>query len=409
MRRKLNKQIIATSTAKEREVIIWDIETSGFGLRITPKGAKSFILKTRIGGGRSAPVKKPTIGKVGDLTLDQARNKAREWKALAKDGIDPTRHKEEVGRTIADLCIRYMEIHAPRKRSGKDDKVKIKQHILPRIGRLLVKDVSFSDIENLHHSMKKMPYAANRTVSLISKMFTLAIKWEWAEKNPAIGIERYPEEKRERFLNPNEINRLSHALIKYAENAVRKTESNKATNAIRMLMLTGARRTEVLSMTWDMLDMEKGIWIKPSSHTKQKKQHRVPLPPPALQLLLTIKKCNQDPTFVFPSRPGSKHGHITELKGAWKEICTLAKLDGVRIHDLRHTYASVLVSGGASLPLIGALLGHTQVQTTQRYAHLMDDPLREATTRVGAVIEGKGSAGVINLNEKRQISPAKSP
>ena len=401
MRRNLNKRIVATATAQDREVIIWDMDVPGLGLRITTSGAKSFILKTRIGGGRAAPIKKPTLGKVGDLTLDQARTKAREWKTLAKDGNDPTRHKEESGRTVADLCTRYMGSHAPRKRSGGDDQVKIDQHILRRIGKLLVKDVSFSDVEKLHHAMKKIPYAANRTVSLISKMFTLAIKWEWAEKNPAVGIERYPEEKRERFLSPAEINRLSQALIEYAETAVRTTEARKATDVIRMLMLTGARRSEVQSMTWEMLSMETGIWIKPSSHTKQKKAHRVPLSPPALQLLLKIKERGDDPKYVFPSRPGSKHNHVTELKGAWKKICKLAELKDVRIHDLRHTYASVLVSGGASLPLIGALLGHTQVQTTQRYAHLMDDPLREATARVGAVIEGKGSAEVIKLDSVR--------
>lgn len=401
MRRKLNKNVIATAAAKDTETIIWDTETLGLGLRITKKGAKSFILKTRIGGGRSAPIKKPTLGKVGDLTLDQARTKAREWKALARDGVDPTRHKEESGRTLTDLCTRYMKIHAHRKRSGSDDKVKIDQHILPSLGRLLVKDVSFSDVENLHHSMKKIPYAANRTVSLISKMFTLAIKWEWAEKNPAVGIERYPEEKRERFLSPDEISRLSEALTKYEESTTRTTESRKATDAIRLLMLTGARRTEVLAMTWDMLDMETGIWIKPSSHTKQKKTHRVPLSPPALQLLSEIKEHDDNSKYVFPSRRGTKYGHVTELKTAWAKICKLAKLEDVRLHDLRHTYASVLVSGGASLPLIGALLGHTQVQTTQRYAHLMDDPLREATNRVGAVISGNDSADVISLDRPR--------
>ena len=140
-------------------------------------------------------------------------------------------------------------------------------------------------------------------------------------------------------------------------------------------------------------------WTKPSSHTKQKTKHRIPLSTPALLLLIGIKERSTDPTYVFPSRRGSKHPHVTELKKAWARICKLADLDGVRIHDLRHTYASVLVSGGASLPLIGALLGHTQVQTTQRYAHLMDDPLREATTRVGAVIEGTHSADVINLGK----------
>jgi integrase len=402
MRRKLTKQFITAASSAEREVIHWDTEVPGLGFRITASGSKSFILKTRIGGGRSAPIKKPTLGKVGDLTLDQARATGRDWKVLAASGVDPTRHKEESGRTVADLCAEYLEVHAlPKKRSGEGDRSKIERHVLPRLGRKLVKDVSFSDVERLHRAMKKSPYAANRTAALLSKMFSLAVKWEWVDRNPARGIERYPEEKRERFLGADEIQRLSQALVDYVATSPRPDQAQKTADAIRLLMLTGARRSEVLSATWDMFDIEAGIWIKPSSHTKQKKKHRVPLSPPALQLLQKIQDQERDPRFVFPSRPGSKHPHLTELKKAWAKICGLAGLDGVRIHDLRHTYASILVSGGASLPLIGALLGHTQVQTTQRYAHLMDDPLREATARVGAIVEGAERGEVVPLRRKQ--------
>jgi hypothetical protein len=217
MRRNLTKQVIAATRPQDRETIIWDADVSGLGLRITKNGAKSFILKTRIGGGRAAPIRKPTLGKVGDLTLDQARTKARDWKALARAGIDPTRHKEETGRTVSDLCAEYLEVHAPRKRSAGGDKAKIDQYIIPRFGKRLINDISFSDIDRLHRSLKKTPYAANRIVALVSKMFVLANKWEWAEKNPAKGIERFPEERRERFLSPDEIGRLSHALRDYAE------------------------------------------------------------------------------------------------------------------------------------------------------------------------------------------------
>jgi integrase len=369
LRRKLTKQIIASTQPQNREVIIWDSDVPGLGFRVTPGGAKSFILKTRIDGGRSAPIRKPTLGKVGGLTLDQARTKGRAWKALAADGIDPARHKEDAGRTVADLCAEYLDVHAPRKRSSGDDKAKIEQHILPRLGRGLVKDVNYPDIERLHRSMKKTPYAANRTVSLISKMFSLAIKWEWTDRNPAKGIERYPEERRERFLNPEEVSRLSAALVQLVEVAARPSEALRVADALRLLMLTGARRGEVLSATWAMFDLETGVWVKPSSHTKQKKEHRVPLSPPTIQLLSEIKNRGVGHEHVFPSRPGSKNPHLTEPKTAWAKILKLADLEGVRIHDLRHTYASLLVSDGATLPLIGALLGHTQVQTTQRYAH----------------------------------------
>jgi len=400
MPHKLTKQFIAKAKAGNREAIHWDSEVPGLGLRITARGSKSFILKTRIGGGRSAPIKKPTLGKVGDLTLDQARTKARDWKVMAANGVNPTRHKEEVGRTMSDLCAEYLEVHAPRKRSAVDDRAKIKQHIKPRIGRKLLKDVNYADVERLHRSMKKTPYAANRTLALLSKMFSLAVKWEWLDRNPAKGIERYAEEKRERYLKPDEIQRLSQAFADYVTLAPRPSQAQRASDAIRLLMLTGARRSEVLSATWNMFDFDDGVWTKPSSHTKQKKTHRVPLSPPALQLLQDIKERNPSSTYVFPSRAGSKHPHLTELKKAWTKICGIAELEDVRIHDLRHTYASILASGGASLPLIGALLGHTQSQTTQRYAHLMDDPLREATTRVGAIMSQEASAEIVPLKGK---------
>ena len=382
MRSKLTKQIVATAKPSERETIIWDSDVRGLGLRVTPKGAKSFILKTRIGGGRTAPTRKPTLGKVGELTLDQARAKAREWKVMASNGTDPARHKVESGRTIADLCAEYLEVHAPRKRSGGDDKAKIAGYVLPRFGRRLVKDITFSDIERFHRSMKKTPIAANRTMALLSKMFALAIQWEWTDRNPAKGIERYPEERRERFLSPDEIQRLSAALVQHVATAARPNEAKKIADAIRLLLLTGARRSEVLSAQWCMFDLTTGVWTKPSSHTKQKKEHRVPLSPPARQLLAEIRDQGDDSDYVFPARRGSKHPHITELKSTWVRLCHFAELENIRVHDLRHTYASVLVSGGASLPLIGALLGHTQAQTTHRYAHLMDDPLSKRPGRI---------------------------
>ncbi len=397
MRRKITKQVVATAKSQDREVIIWDTDVPGLGLRVTPSGARSYILKTRIGGGRSAPVRKPTLGKAGDLTPDQARTKARAWKALAADGVDPARHQQVAGRTVADLCAEYLEVHAPRKRSGEDDRAKINMHVLPRLGRRLVQDVIHADVERLHRAMKATPYSANRVVALLSKMFSLAMKWGWVDRNPAKGVEKYPEERRDRFLSPDEVSRLTEALKVYVDTAHRQKEAQKVSVVFRLLMLTGARRSEVLTMMWDHVDLETGHWTKPSSHTKQKREHRVPMSPPALELLGEIRARAGGTGYVFPSRPGAKHPHLTELKGAWAKICKLAGLDGVRIHDLRHTYASILVSGGASLSLIGALLGHTQTATTARYAHLMDDPLREATTRVGAVIDGNGGADAIKI------------
>ena len=163
----------------------------------------------------------------------------------------------------------------------------------------------------------------------------------------------------------------------------------QAANIFRLLLLTGARRSEVLSARWDQFDLTNGVWTKPGATTKQKTDHRVPLSAPARQLLSDLfAEAEEDAPFVFPSRSG---GHRVDVKREWAALCKTAGLKGIRLHDLRHSYASILASAGMSLPIIGALLGHTQPQTTARYSHLFDDPLRAATERVGAIFTGENS------------------
>ncbi len=376
---------LAGGTEKTRDQVLWDSEVTGFGVRITRSGAKSYIFKYRLGHGRSATTKKLRIGGI-DLSLDRARSIAKEWRATVADGKDPARKRNELADapTVSNLCDDYMERYASSKRTGGEDAKKIKRIVRPRLGKLLVKDVTLRDIEDLHRAMRNTPYEANRVLALLSKMFNLAIKWEWRTTNPAKGVTRYNEDKRNIFLSPTQIDSLSKAMTAYLNDAARPTEVKKSLDALRLLMLTGARRGEVLSMRWEQIDFEKGAWTKPSAQTKQKKEHRIPLSPPALELLSAIHDKGEHPSgYVFPARTGGD-GHLTDIKKAWAELCTRAGLRGVRVHDLRHTYASILASGGMSLPIIGALLGHTQPATTARYAHLYDDPLRAATDRVAA-------------------------
>jgi integrase len=245
--------------------------------------------------------------------------------------------------------------------------------------------------------------------------------------NPARGIEREPEERRERFLTPAEIGRLADALAAHPEKL--------SANALRLLLLTGARKGEMLSARWSEFDLAAGVWTKPSAHTKTKKEHRVPLSAPAVALLTEMRaeaekeqkksRRNAEPEFVFAV---GDNQHLVEIKRAWLSICKTAGLaelvdavDGagrpqkdakghpvrvwqatVRIHDLRHTYAAVLASSGLSLPIIGALLGHTQAATTHRYAHLLDDPLRAATERMGSLVTKRSAAAhVVRLATAR--------
>jgi integrase len=217
---------------------------------------------------------------------------------------------------------------------------------------------------------------ANRVIALMSKMLNLAIRWQWVERNEAGFVERNPEQPRERFLADREYGQLLRA-IGASKNVL-------AAKAIHLLLLTGARRSEVLSARWDQFDLEKGVWRKPAATTKQNRLHQVPLSQEAVELICSLPRDGEQP-HLFPS--GSKVGHLTDVKKTWGAIRREAGIGDMRLHDLRHAFASTVVSSGYSLPVVGALLGHTQPQTTARYAHLVDDKLREATNRAAGSIQ----------------------
>jgi integrase len=372
MRQRLNDSIIKALPAPDTgNRITYDAEMPGFGVRVTAAGARAFVLNYRTGGRE----RRITIGQHPAWSVKAARDEAKRLRREIDSGRDPLAEEqaEREAPTIAELCARYVEHHLPKKRSAKDDRAMIENDILPRLRWLRVQDARFTDIDKLHREIsKRAPIRANRVVALLSKMFSLSIRWGWRADNPARGIERNPENKRERYLSGEEMARLTVALVDHRD--------QQAANIVRVLLLTGARRGEVFNMRWADLDLETGVWVKPSAHTKQKKTHRVPLSAPARQLLASIARTSE---YVFPGRYS---GRRIEIHGNWREICDAAKLEGVRVHDLRHSYASILASAGLSLPVIGALLGHTQAQTTARYAHLFDDPLRAATERVGAIV-----------------------
>jgi integrase len=376
--------------------IYYDSEETGFGARVTAAGARAFILNYRTRVGRE---RRFTIGAFPAWTTGAARAEAKALKRRIDRGEDPLA-EVQAGRsapTVADLCARYIEQHLPKKRerSGRDDRAMITKRILPALGAIKVADVTFADIDGLHRKITRggTPIRANRVVALLSKMFSLAIKLQMRGDNPCRGIERNQENKRTRYLSADEISRLTAALAAH--------EDQQAANVIRLLLLTGARLNEVQSATWEQFDIERGIWTKPGSTTKQKTEHRIPLSAPARQLLAELQTTavgDVDVDFVFPGRIG---GHRKTIRKVWEDLCESTGLSGVRVHDLRHTFASQLASGGSSLPIIGALLGHTQPSTTARYAHLMDDPLRAAAERVGAVIAGKQDAEVHIINKGR--------
>ena len=399
--------------------ITYDGEVAGFGVRVTKAGARAFIVNYRAKGFE----RRITIGSYPDWSVSAARDEAKKIKREVDGGGDPMqdRHEERAAPTVDALAERFVAEHLSKRRvaTQSDYASILKLHIRPKLGKIKVADLRHKDVEKLHREVAATaPYRANRAVAVLSKMMSLAIKWEMRADNPARGIERAPEERRECFLTPAEIAKLAEALIAHPERT--------SANALRLLLLTGARKGELLSATWSQFDLARGVWTKPSAATKQNKLHRVPLSA-AAQTILTEMQTKADPEcpFVFPGiATTDKAGRVTwqpltEVRKVWIGCCKTAGLatlteqktatgkivkgvDGkpimvwqptVRIHDLRHSYASILASSGLSLPIIGALLGHTQAATTARYAHLLDDPLRAATERVGALVTGAGQVG----------------
>jgi integrase len=364
--------------------LIWDDAVKGFGVRITANGAVSFIFNYRTRGGR---LRRLTIGSPPTYSVTAAREAAKKHRQTVDAGGDPlaTWEAEREAPTFKDLADYYIKRHLPRKRasSAKNDQQTIEKVLLPKLGNLKLADISHTDITDIHHriTINGSPYRANRVVALLNKMFSLAIKNGWLKDNPAKGIERNHEEKRERYLSDDELARLTKTLDAQPDQTV--------SNAIRLLLFTGSRRGEVLSATWKQFDLEEGVWSKPSAHTKQKKVHTVPLSPEAVSVLSKMRaEAKSISPYLFPG-PG-KSGHLVEIKKGWATICATADLENLRVHDLRHSFASILVAGGATLPMIGRLLGHTQVSTTQRYAHLDVGPLRDLVAKVGATVDGAG-------------------
>lgn len=373
---KLTKSIVDKLGTGASDEIYWDAGLPGFGIRVKPNGTKSYVVQYR--NRETGRSRRKTIGKHGPLmSFAQARDIASGLLADVIRGGDPVAQAKSLrdAPTVGDLGRQYLETHAiPKKRakSVANDRSMLNRLVLPRLGRLKVAEVTHKDVQLLHNALAETPYQANRTLALLSKMFELSAKWNWRKDNPARGVDKYPEEKRYRWLNNEELERLLSALDAHPNQV--------GANAIRLQLLTGARIGEVLSAKWTDFDLDRGTWTKPSHHTKQKRTEHLPLSGPTVRLLTDMRdKYAKTSGYLFPGK--SPERPIVDLKKFWRSVTREADLSDYRIHDNRHTHASHLVSGGVSLAIIGKLLGHTNPLTTQRYAHLADDPLREAAEK----------------------------
>jgi integrase len=352
-----------------------DTETKGLAAQVTKAGAKSFVLNYTVNGRE----RRMTIGAFPEWSVSAAREEAKHLRRKIDQGEDPLAHRNEerTATTVNDLWLEYSMTHLPHlsDKNVADQSRAWKTHVLPKIGKSRLKDLSPRQLDELHREITKSgAVLANRTLSYLRKALNLALRNQWIDRNPADGFRKNPENERQRFLSDAERDRLVAALT--------KMPNQQAANAIRLLLLTGSRRTEVFEAEWAEFDLTHGVWNKPAARVKTRRDNRIPLSGAAVNLLNSIK-VKSSSCYLFPSQKGSP---IKDIKAPWRWLLKEAELKDFRIHDLRHSFASLLVSDGETLESIGRLLGHTQAQTTMRYAHLMDDPLRKAVEKAAAKI-----------------------
>jgi integrase len=388
---KITKRVVDGIHPEARDVFIWDSELKGFGVRVKPSGTRSYLVQYRNAHGRS---RRLTIGTHGRLTAEEARKRARAILADVDKGGDPAEAREAYRKapTMAELADRYIAEHVPRMkpRSATEERRMIGRRVLPALGPRKVADVTRADVVKLHHSLRAAPIQANRVIGLLTRMLNVAEKWGIRPdgSNPCRHVERFKEAKRERYLTADELARLGDVLAEAERTA---TELPSVVAAIRLLVLTGCRLSEVLTLKWEHVDFAAACLRLPESKTGAKTVH---LSAPAASLLAAVVREEGSPWVI----QGARHGqHLVNLGNAWRRIRKAAGIPDVRLHDLRHSFASVAVGLGEGLPMIGKLLGHSQVQTTARYAHLAADPVKAATERVGAAIDGmmRGKAGEV--------------
>jgi len=390
MRCKISKRSVdALKLAADRaEAVLWDTELKGFGVRLQRGGAKSYVLHYRAGTGRGAPLRKLTLGRHGSpWAPKQARAEATRLLGLVAQGKDPAGAKSEakIAPTVNELATRFFAEHAEAKRkvSTAQEYRRLLGHvILPAIGTRKVADVTRRDVERLHQTRRETPTEANRAVACLSTMFNIAERWGLRPdgSNPCRHVEKYPQRRRERFLAAEELARFGDALASY-------NGSPYAIAAIKLLVFTGARLGEVLGLRWEWINFERGEVRLPDSKTGAKTLH---LPPPALAVLAELPRLAGNPHVIAGAKEGAA---LVNLEKPWRAIRAAAGLEDVRIHDLRHAFASVAASSGMGLPIIGKMLGHTQPATTQRYAHLASDPVKAAAAAVAGKIAAAMAGG----------------
>ena len=375
--RTISKRTVGKLPVAEKEAVYWDRELLGFGVRVYPNGTKVYVVQTRAGG----KSKRIAVGRHGVISPDQARRKAAQMIARIKAGEDPNPEatKKPSGPTVAELAERYLVEHVQvrcKPRTVEAGRWLVKKFVLPDLGDMAIDEVEREHISDLHHKHRNTPYQANRILEVVRKMFNLAEAWGLRKdgSNPCRHVQKYKEKKRERFLTDDEFHKLGQVLN---EIEAEGPEIRSAVTAIRLLMLTGCRLNEVQTLRWEDVDLEAAELRLRDGKTGAR---MVPLSATAVSVLSVLPRPDDNPWVIVGKKPGA---HLTDLQHPWRRIRARAGLEDVRIHDLRHSFASRALALGESLPMIGKLLGHTQVQTTPRYAHLANESVKASGSRVG--------------------------
>ncbi len=382
---KISKKTVDAAKPENRDTYLWDEELAGFGLKVTPTGRKVFLVQYRLGG-RAGRTRRITLGTHGAITADQARSDAQSILRQMARGEDPAsaKDKRKGVASVGAMLDQFLSEHADTKlknRSSAEYRRLIGKLVPKALLRKLVTEAERSDLAKLHHSLRGTPYQANRLLAVLSKFFS------WCERNgfrpdftnPAHHVEKFKEEKRKRYLSQKELADLGAALSEAEQTGSAGVFS---VAAIRLLALTGARLKEILTLKWEQVDFGGQCLRLTDSKTGAKSVY---LNPPALAILAALPRIEGNPHVICGERAGA---HLVNLQKPWTRIRIAAGLADVRMHDLRHSFASIAVASGMSLPLIGALLGHSQPQTTARYAHLSDDPLKAAAESIGSKMLG---------------------
>jgi len=392
-----------------KPTVFYDEDLTGFGLKVFPSGARSWIVEYRPGtGGRGVSKRRMVIGTPKNLTPDEARNRAASILAEVRLGGDPAAEKSALRKaeTVRDILDAYLDQARSLRKASTASlyKLYVDKHLAPALGTKKAVALRRDEVVRFHRlAGKDHPATANRVIAILSAAYAFAIKSQILPKgtiNPAVGIEKFKEQSRERFLTDEELARLGDAIrqaetigipkrLSDSKHAAKKPENRvtkigpHAAAALRLLIFTGARLREILHLRWDHVDLQRGLLFLPDSKTGKK---TIVLGTAAMEVLNDLPRVGN---YVIagddPEKPRA------DLQRPWALVSGHAGLYGLRLHDLRHSFASVGAGSGLGLPIIGKLLGHSNTTTTERYAHLATDPLRRATDAIsGAIAKAMG-------------------